>query len=185
MPGMYFLERPFQLTAQDSGTKEKPVVYRAAEKGAAVISGGATVDHFVPVTDASILERLDPAAREHVQQKALDIQEFGSPSGDGIEVFFRDEPMILARWPNEGFVQIKDIVVDDGHKVHGHKGSKTGAFIYEEDRPNRWTAENDGWLHGYWFWDWSDERQKIAAIDTDKKQIQLAEPYHTYGYRKQ
>lgn len=184
MPGKYTLEQPLQLTAEDSGTKEKSIVYRAAEKGTVIISGGVGLNHFVPVTDASILDRLVPKAREHVQQKVLDLKEFGSPSGGGIEVFFRNEPMTLARWPNEGFVQIKDIVVDDGHKVHGHKGSKTGLFVYEGDRPNRWTAENDGWLHGYWFWDWSDERQKIAAVDIEKNQIQLAEPYHNYGYRK-
>lgn len=184
MPGAYRLERALQFTDQDSGTNEKPVVYCAAEIGTAVISGGMPLDNFTPVTDTAILERLDPAAREHVQQKVLDIKEFGSPAGGGIEVFFRGEPMTLARWPNEGFVQIKDIVIDDGHNIHGHKGSKTGLFIYEGDRPNRWVQEKDGWLHGYWFWDWSDERQKISAIDTDQAQIRLAEPYHTYGYRK-
>ena len=184
MPGIYSLRHPFQLTAQDSGTKEKPVIYRASEKGRAIISGGMTLNHFVPVTDTAVLERLDPAARKHVQQKVLDITDFGSPAGGGMAVYFRNEPMTLARWPNDGFVQIQDIVVDDGHKIHGKKGSKTGAFIYESNRPERWTAENDGWLHGYWFWDWSDERQKIASIDIDKKQIWLAEPYHTYGYRK-
>jgi hypothetical protein len=184
MPGVYSLKHPLQLTDQDSGTQEKPVVYRAEGNGAAIISGGVFVDHFVPVTDAAILGRLDPEAREHVQQKVLDIGDFGSPAGGGIELFFRGAPMTLARWPNEGFVQIKDIVVDDGHKIHGHKGSETGLFVYEEDRPERWTQENDGWLHGYWFWDWSDERQKIASVDLNKKQIQLVEPYHTYGYRK-
>ena len=184
LPGLYPLAQTFVLNAEDSGTADKPVVYRAAEKGAAHISGGRSVDYFVPVTDAAILERLEPAAREQVLQKVLDITEFGSPKGGGMELFFRNEPMILSRWPNDGFTHIKDIVVDDGHKIHGQKGSKTGAFIYEGDRPNRWAEEKNGWLHGYWFWDWSDERQKIAAIDVNSKQIRLEEPYHTYGYRK-
>src|SRR5262249_31352268 len=42
----------------------------------------------------------------------------------------------------------------------------------------------DGWLHGYWFWDWSDQRQRIESIDTERRVITLAKPYHSYGYRK-
>lgn len=186
-PGMYSLKSPFLLTAEDSGTEQGPVVYEAAEPGKAVISGGVTVDGFAPVTDAAVLERLDAGAREHIvaaDLKSLGIEDYGLPSGGGIEVFYRGEPMTLARWPNEGFTRIAGIVVEDGHQIHGHKGSKSGIFQYEDDRPARWTEEPDGWLHGYWFWDWSDSRDKIDAIDLEKKEIRMAEPWHHYGYRK-
>jgi len=185
-PGVYRLTEPFTLEAEDSGTPENPVVYAASTKGQAVFSGGVAVDTFSPVTDAAVLDRLDAAARANVVQadlKALGITDFGSPAGGGMELYFRGKPMTLARWPNEGFATIQSIVVDDGHQIHGIKGSKTGLFTYEGDRPARWVGEKDGWLHGYWFWDWSDERQKIAEIDVEKSQIRLEEPYHTYGYR--
>ena len=77
------------------------------------------------------------------------------PAGGGLELFFQGRPMRIARWPNEGFVKIADIVVEDGHEIHGHKGSKTGKFKYDGDRPKQWVKEKDPWLHGYWFWDWS------------------------------
>ena len=55
--------------------------------------------------------------------------------------------------------------------------------MYEGDRPKRWTHENDVWVHGYWFWDWSDERQKVESIDTEKRIISVVPPFHGYGYR--
>ncbi len=185
-PGTYRLEETFLLTAEDSGTADAPVAYRAREKGAVLITGAAAVDQVAPVTEADILARLAPEARDHVVQAdlgALGITEFGSPAGGGIELFFQGAPMTLARWPNEGFARIKDIVVDDGHQIHGQRGSKTGQFVYEGDRPSRWAAEPSGWLHGYWFWDWSDERQQIESIDPDRRIISVVPPYHSYGYR--
>jgi len=185
-PGTYFLKEPFVLAAEDGGAPDKPVVYAASEKGTAVLCGGAVVDTFTPVTDAAVLDRLDEGARPNVIQadlKALGIADFGSPAGGGMELYFRGKPMILSRWPNEGFTAIQTVVVEDGHKIHGIKGSKTGIFTYEGDRPSRWVREKDGWLHGYWFWDWSDQRQKIAEISPEKSQIRLEEPYHNYGYR--
>ena len=55
--------------------------------------------------------------------------------------------------------------------------------MYEGDRPKRWLQENDVWVHGYWFWDWADERQKVASIDTEKRMITVVPPFHHYGYR--
>ncbi len=185
--GIYQRQRPFELAAEDSGVEGSPVVYRARAGEEVRLVGGKVVKGFAPVTDPTMLNRLDEAARGKVVQadlKALGISDFGPPNGGGIELFFKDRPMMPARWPNEGFAPIADIVEKDGHKIHGIPGSKVGKFVYEGDRPKRWVGEKDPWLHGYWFWDWSDQRQRIEAIDTEKRIISLAPPYHGYGYRK-
>ncbi len=185
--GRYILDKPFELTAQDSGTEISPVCYRAAEGHEVKLVGGKDVTDFKPVTNSQALKQLDEKAAENVVQadlKALGITDYGGPTGTMLEVFFNDKPMILARWPDEGFDRIADIVVDDGHKIHGRKGSKVGKFVYEGNRPERWVDEKDPWVHGYWFWDWADERQAIEDIDTEKSVITLAQPYHSYGYRK-
>jgi hypothetical protein len=185
--GRYEFGEPLAITGEDSGAAQARVAYVAADGEEVRISGGRVVDGFAPVTDTAELERFDPSAREHVVKadlRAMGIEDFGSPAGGGMEVFFRDHPMTLARWPNEGFTHIADLVVEDGHTIHGIPGSKTGKIIYEGDRPERWVSEKDAWVHGYWFWDWSAERQQIAAIDPEKHQIDVAEPYHGYGYRK-
>ena len=61
---------------------------------------------------------------------------------------------------------------------------REGIFEYDGDRPARWVAEQDAWVHGYWFWDWADERHKIKSIDTQRRSIEVERPYHGYGYRK-
>jgi hypothetical protein len=184
--GVYERARPFELTAEDSGRADQPVTYRAYPGEEVRMVGGRQVDDWQPVTDAAILKRLAPEARDRVLQadlNALGIREYGQVKGGGLELFFEDRPMTLARWPNEGFVTIAGLVEPDTVNVRGTKGSRTGKFLYEGDRPQRWLQEDDVWVHGYWFWDWSDERQKVASIDTEKRVITIAPPFHSYGYR--
>ncbi|MFA6546461.1 MAG: hypothetical protein WCS99_18740, partial [Limisphaerales bacterium] len=78
--GRYELAKPVELTAEDSGTAEAPVVYRARRGEAVHISGGRVVTGWKPVTDPSVLNRLDPLARDKVVQadlKAMGIAEYG------------------------------------------------------------------------------------------------------------
>ena len=185
--GVYAMDATLELTDEDSGTPANRIVYRAADGAEVRLLGGKVVNNLQPVTDQAILDRLDEPARGNVLQadlNALGITDLGKPDSGGMELFFADKPMTVSRWPNEGFVRIQELVVDDGHQIHGQKGSKVGKFVYEGDRPARWLNEEDPWLHGYWFWDWSDERKPITSIDTGNRIIELAEPPHTYGYRK-
>jgi hypothetical protein len=92
--------------------------------------------------------------------------------------------MPLARWPNEAFASIEDVETGSPIDVRGNLGDREGAFFYAGDRPERWVTEPDPWVHGYWFWDWSDERSQIATIDPARKHIKLKPPHHKFGYRK-
>ncbi len=184
--GTYELEREFELTSKDSGTKRSPVVYRATQGEEVRISGGRHIESFSPVTDPKILSRLGKKAREEVVQAdlgALGIAELGDLDAPGLELFFEDKPMALSRWPKKGFRKIADLVGGDPVDVRGTKGDRTGKFMYEGNRPNRWKDEKEIWVHGYWFWDWSDQRHKVESIDTRNRIISVAKPYHSYGYR--
>jgi hypothetical protein len=184
--GAYERSGPFELTAEDSGRPGGPVTYRAYPDEEVRIVGGRRISDWTPVTDEAVLSRLAPEARGRVLQadlKAAGVHDYGQVKGGGLELFFDDKPMTLARWPNEGFVTITGLVEPDTVNVRGTKGSKTGKFMYEGDRPRRWLQENDVWVHGYWFWDWADERQKVESIDTEKRVITVAPPFHHYGYR--
>ena len=184
--GTYELKDPLTLDERDSGTEASPIVYRSKPGEYVRLTGGSVVDGFEPVTDPEVLKRLAPEGREHVLQVdlgALRISDFGSPSGGGLELFYDDEPMTVARWPNSGFVKIGGLVGGDPVDVWGTKGDGIGKFHYEGDRPSRWDGEKDAWVHGYWFWDWADERQRIESIDTSNHVIALEQPYHRYGYR--
>lgn len=177
---------PLQLTAEDSGGPNAMITYRAWPGEDVRVVGGKVLSGWTPVTDDAILHRLAPEARGNVFQidlKTVGLTDYGHVNGGGLELFFDNRPMTLARWPNERFVKITGLVEPDTVNVRGTKGSKTGKFMYDGDRPKRWAEENDAWVHGYWFWDWSDQRQKIASIDTEKRIIAVEPPYHNYGYR--
>jgi hypothetical protein len=91
--------------------------------------------------------------------------------------------MTVARWPNEGFVKIAG-APQEAPDEHGRTlGSLTGGFLYEGDRPRRWKADENRWVHGYWAYDWANSYERIASIDTDRRLIKTAPPHGNYGFR--
>ncbi|MBN2980838.1 hypothetical protein [Cohnella algarum] len=67
--GTYPRSESFELTEEDSGTAESPIVYRAYPGETVRLSGGANLDRtgFEPVADPAVLQRIiDPAARGKV-----------------------------------------------------------------------------------------------------------------------
>ncbi len=179
LPGTYPLRETFTLTAQDD-LSPAPVTYEplvAYPTGTVRLTGGREVAGWKPVTDGAILARLDPAARGHVLQadlKALGITDYGqiTPRGftkpvtpAGLELFFADAPMTLARWPNAG--QWAHIAGAAGDQAAGH-------FTYDGDRPARWAQAEDAWVYGYWQFDWADSYTKITGTDAAHHQIQTA-----------
>ncbi len=194
--GEYLLRESFQLEKQDGGTADAPVTYRAANGETVRLVGGQPIpsDAFHAVTDSEVRKRLDPVGREHVVQAdlaALGLPEFKDwPArfgafGGAPELFFNDQPMQIARWPNEGFVNIAKVIesgrgVVDRSLGERAKGEQAGTFEYAEDRPTQWSESDGVWLMGFWCHDWSSECLKVANIDTERKQISLAAP-HRYG----
>ncbi|HLK60691.1 MAG TPA: hypothetical protein VKU00_29275, partial [Chthonomonadaceae bacterium] len=53
--GRYELNRPFALTAEDTGTEKMPILYRARAGEEVRLVGGKVLKGFTPVTDAAIL----------------------------------------------------------------------------------------------------------------------------------
>lgn len=195
--GDYHLDSSVAFSAKDSGTAVTPVVYRAADGQEVHLIGGRTIDGFSDVTDPAVLSRLSPAARGHVLRvdlKSQGMRNFGRYRSRGfarpaapaaLDLFFRDEPMTLARWPNDGFVKIAGIPRDqqapDEHG--GTLGKLPGGFLYEGDRPRRWKDLDDVWVHGYWAYDWANSYERVASIDTDRRLVKTAVPYGNYGFR--
>ena len=101
-----------------------------------------------------------------------------------MELFFNDIPMEISHWPNTGFARIKDVLGKTELNVRGVIGCREGIFVYNGNRPDRWTKEKDGFVRGYWFRDWELQCHKIASIDTIQNIISVEPPYHYYGYRK-
>ena len=194
--GEYFLRESFQLERRDGGTADAPVLYRASQGETVRLVGGRRIPSqaFGLVADAAVRERLNPEARGHVMQANLTA--IGMPRfedwpgrfgafGGAPELFFNDEPMQIARWPNEGFVNIVKVIESGRGELDRSVGERAmgvraGVFEYAEDRPARWAVADGVWLMGFWCHDWASECLKVAKIDTKTNQITLAEP-HGYG----
>lgn len=198
--GDYILNQPLELGAADSGTADAPIVYRAQAGELVRLIGGRVVTGWKPVTDQAVLARMDAAARDKVVQADLrsqGITQFAplkagpdwSDSEPGMELFFAGKPATLARWPNGGFTKIADFP-SGATPYRNSRGavpdsSAEGRFVYEGDRPARWAAEKDVFLHGFWNFDWADQRLHVAKIDVAKREITLdPKPVHDYGFVK-
>ncbi len=184
--GTYYRNRKFLLDKNDSGNKNQPIVYEGWKNEKVILSGAVPVSGFTPVSNKKILERLSGNSRKHVLQ--LDLKKFDpgtvSKPGKRLELFFGNKPMTLARWPNQGFTKINELTGNKPFKVHGIPGDHEGRFTCDTNRMEKWSKEQDLWLHGYWFWDWSDAYQQVKSIDVQKKEFLLTKPFHHYGYRK-
>lgn len=185
--GLYELAGPLTFGQGDGGTDSLSGIVYAGKKGAEVrLSAGRKVTGWQLVTDNKTLEMFDPEVRGKIfiaDLKAAGIVDFGSPEGGGAELYFNDKPMRISRYPNAGFMKITGILNEDPVDVRGTKGDLKGKFFYSDERISKWTKEKDAWVHGYWFWDWSEQRHKVLNIDPRKKLIELVPPYHNYGYR--
>ncbi len=185
-PGTYQMAAPVALDAKDSG-----VEYRALP-GTVRISGGRQIGGFAPVTDEAIVQRLPEAARGQVVQtdlKAQGITDFGKLSRRGfgkaiveshLELFFNDQPMTLARWPNadekEPYTRVTAV-------PEGKDGLTFGVDDALAARLPRWEQEKEPWVFGYWYFDWADEYIPVAKVDPAAKTLTLQEPKPNYGMR--
>lgn len=185
--GVYEMAQALELEAQDGGTDSlSRIIYRGKPGSEVRLSGGKILPQWEPVKDPGVLGKLNTSARDQIVQadlRAAGISDFGSPGGLGMELFFNDKPMWISRYPNKGFVKITGLFNEDPVDVRGTKGDRKGRFNYDDEHLSLWTAEKDAWVHGYWFWDWSEQRHKIANIDPAAKIMEVVPPYHHYGYR--
>lgn len=184
--GEYSRTQPFVLDAEDGGTANAPITYAAYAGESVHVTGGAHIRSIELLRDDAVLQRIPENARGHVMVadlRANGVTDFGQMQVDRLEVFEGNQPLTLARWPNEGFVKIVDTPGDAPFDIRGAKGNKVGKITYEGERPANWSQEKDPWVHGYWFWDWADQRQRIQSIDTAHHVLTLAPPDHKFGYR--
>ncbi|TDE08393.1 right-handed parallel beta-helix repeat-containing protein [Dyadobacter psychrotolerans] len=188
--GIYALEKPVLFSAEDSGSEKASVVYQAQKGQQPIITGSRKLNGWAILKDREILKRLDPNAAGKVyftDLKLAGISDFGDPTDIGLhpELFCNKQPQTLARWPNSGFTKAGQVNGKTPLPATyiSSRGTKEGDFRYLDIRQDRWALESDPRMEGYWYWDWSEQYQKVARIDTVTKTVHIKEPYHNYGYR--
>ncbi len=139
-PGRYELARPVTLTAEDSGTAESPIVYRARPAAKVHLSGGRTIAAWKPVTDPAILSRLDPAARGKVFQADLKSQGITEYGDLGLDAAWELQ-LYLARIDSQGEDAMGSTYASVGKRV------RPRLEVFFNDQPmeiSRWP--NEGFL---------------------------------------
>jgi hypothetical protein len=174
-PGDYHIAKSLAVTSAHDG-----LTLQASKPGTVTLRGGIAVQSsdFRQVTGRRILDRLvDPEAKKHLlsislaQHGVTNIsgpvsRGFGQPRSIGpVELFINDQPMTLAKWPNEGFA--KTGAVKGGE-------TETPTVSVPGSRLEHWRLAEEPWAFGYWKWDWADGSMSITAIDAEKGTMTLS-----------
>ena len=205
--GNYSIAKTIKLTTEDSGEENAPITWCSYNDEKVIFSGGEAISGFMKIRDVEVLKRIKKPYHDSILVCDLqnsDISDswkikpeeltFNQRKPVAMELFFNDDAMTLARYPNEGWLKITDVpqfgteLIYKGDLPHTRFGipigKHYGRFTYDSDRPEHWHKTEDIWMHGYWTWDWRDAYDKIERIDPIKKEIYPAEPYNGYGYTK-
>lgn len=175
-----------QLSAQDSGSAGAPVVWRAAPGQQVLVSGG----FHVPQSAFTPWEQ-GPAGAVQANLTQLGLTDLGSFSAGGgdtsavdstgvAELFFANQPMHMARWPNlfaNGSVQW----AYTGSGVPHNCTTACTGFNWKTAPPNaaKWADEirtGQPYLHGYWTWDWRDGYTPLTGVDASAGVVSVSDP---------
>jgi hypothetical protein len=180
--GTYRQTATLDLDARDSDSH-----WQAAAGQQMRIDGGIHIDPraFEPVKDQTISHHLSDAARPHVlvaDLASLGVKSVetwptkfrGAPATP--ELFFNDQRMQIARWPNKGWTPIDKVIDPGADPRDGDKSGRLPTFTCADPRPRTWNTDAGVWLFGNWTYTWYDEVIRVKSIDRDTGHITLAEP---------
>lgn len=200
--------RSLKFDERDSGTIDRPVTYRAYGDAPVILNGGITLENedFRPISQPA-KNRLSFAVRNKVVEidlgacgltatdwgKLYAIGAFNTASkydGDttgplACELFFNDERMTLARWPNGDDYLKTGKILDMGEyseyppqnyipgwaQLRNPRGGTFKVDWRTNNRIKKWQTTDDVWLFGYFFWDWADSSTPIKAVDTKNRTL--------------
>ena len=217
--GEYYLSETLNFTAEDSGTAESPVTYAAESEFGAVLTGGLilSADDFEPLSEEEKQRIIAPFAKENTVK--VDLKTYGLTYADWgelypktvfasqydaigeeapSELFIDGVRAVTARWPNEDFLTVKD-VVDYGDfyltnfpqeyqyrrddqirnpELGALQNPKGATFTVENEiieRMKLWQTVEGVLTRGYFRWGWYDEAPSIGAVDYENGTITHAQ----------
>ncbi len=191
---IYFREGVYPRVSSLQIEGDIPINFCAYSDEKVVFHGGKKIkgNKFKICNDRSILDRLLPEARGKVV--VIDLKKegitdygimkqhgFGSiPEPAPMELFIEGTPQTLARYPNEGILQIGKVYDKGSVPRVGDFSNKGAVFGFEYDRPERWAKATDIWLHGKFSYGYNDDHLAVKQIDLKEKTISIVQP-HIYG----
>ena len=187
--GDYALSESFALGEQDSGTADKPIIYRNYQNEKVTLTGGAVIDptKAEPIPDDIKNRIIDTAARDKIVK--IDLKAQGIPESNYAvpfeknadilvtpELFVNSQAMTIARWPNDDFVRIGEVRDPGSNPREGDTSNKPFVFKYADERIEKWQDSDDLWMFGQWYYDWYGEHIRIANMNKGANTITSACP---------
>ncbi len=201
--GTYNVSETLELDSRDSGTAASPVVWSAYNGESVTLVGGVNIpgSEFDEVTDKAILDRIaDKASGSKIYSYSLSkvgITDTGYPflkgsdsyysvlidlgylepaSGAGPEVFLDDDIMTIARYPDDEYMTVGEVVTPGGD-YDGVADGSPFTITVDDDRIAKWQiadSRNPILMYGFWKFEWSDQSVPLAAIDAQKGELTSA-----------
>ncbi len=186
--GEYYMPTgEYFYSAKDGGRPGSPVVYSSYPGERAVFTGAITLDtaHTIPISK-QIANRL--TYPEKVM--AIDLEECGvgaidemvpsgysfNPSVANYELYYGEEKLTLARWPNNQYLKTGAIIDRGSRPGFGETENKGFSFEYNENKPAHWENTDDVWMSGAWSREWAYSNIKIDKINVENNTITTIHP---------
>ena len=186
--GEYYIDKA--MTIKASGLVTSPIEITARDGAKVVFTGAKRIDtsKFEPITDESIIKRLDKDAKEHIVKVELSEQgfeSFGVPNASNwldmdleyawVSLFLNEKEQMESQWPNGDY----NYTEFDRCVYGGTAKSKTDAavFKYKGSRPTRWTEAKHAWVGTYPNEVYLYSRAMIKNIDTMQQTISTSHSF--------
>ena len=199
--GVYRLSEPLELGADDSGSPGFPVVWKAACRAKAVLSGCVSLEWREVCASDPAYALLPDESRGKVVVADLPgdwrIPGFYSVGcftdkwqhdrvESPVQLYSCDGRLSCARWPNDGWVKMgrqhgTNVVVRGTHELM----YMDGVFEFNDRaRLARWAREPDLWAHGCWYFYWADSREKVLGVDAEKGLVRIDTYVEHWGFKE-
>jgi len=182
--GEYFING-FTLTPEDSGSENCKISWIA--DGKVTLNGGIILkkSDFLPLPDCMrdrFGENADKILYADLCRYGIGLQDYGDISsigrfssakfyngltiGTNAELFWNNDRMRLARYPNEGFLTLPRVL--DRGKLGNTE--KSPVYLIDSDtneRIKKWRRPEKAWIYGYFNYDWANDSSPIKSVDPE------------------
>jgi len=155
--GTYYLDAPFVLTSDDSGSKGAPISYQAYNDENVVISGGRPITGF---------KEVEVNGRKMI---AAYLPEVKDGKWYFTQLFVNNRRRPRARLPRGGYFRTAGLLEDEPNTMKGQD-----AFKYSEGDLKPWRNLDDVDIVALTFW--VESRMGIKALDESAHTVHLTSP---------
>lgn len=162
------------------GLNDKELIITNYENEKVNIIGGVQLDYkkFHKITDKSIRSRFYSKIVDNIYMTNLrdcGVTDYGAlkafswalPSfPTALELFYNDVPLTIARWPNNSFLEIGDVL-----ERGSFKDSVMPKIRFSFDRPYHWFSKSNIWAWGHMNSGYCYDNIPLDSIDLKKKEF--------------